>query len=417
MHRSVYHFLVTGLAALTLVSSATAEDAQFGMPGDWLAQYQGAESAAMGGAFVASATGPLGSIWNPAGLSQMFQNTVEFESGRLFEGTSINGFGIAVPGSRLPSFGFTMLALRSGEFERTSELNEPLGSFDAGNTAFLFTLSKALNPRLSVGSNIKLVSQNLEEFSATGVGADLGFQFRFNQYIGLGASVLNIGGPSLTMRDAEETYLTEIRGGASVYLLKGRARFHAEIDRRSGLDLTAHAGSEFWLVPNMALRAGYESSGATGGLGYRMPNGFGLDYGVSGHDLGVTHRFAISYRFGGYYASSSASPNVFSPTGQNAVTKFSMQSKMKDDTAEWRMDIRNDSAEIVRSFGGRGTPPQQVLWDGKDATGLPLPDGVYRYRLWVRDVKGREVHSREHSVEILTSGPRGSVPVSVDSMQ
>jgi flagellar hook assembly protein FlgD len=96
------------------------------------------------------------------------------------------------------------------------------------------------------------------------------------------------------------------------------------------------------------------------------------------------------------------------------VTKFQIQSRMKAETAEWRMDIENDSDEIVRSFGGKGVPPQHVLWDGKDATGLPLPDGVYRYTIFVRDIDGREVTSRELTVEILTSGPSGSVPISVD---
>ena len=145
------------------------------------------------------------------------------------------------------------------------------------------------------------------------------------------------------------------------------------------------------------------------------PNGFALDYGAADHELGLTHRFALKYNFGGYFASSSASPEVFSPTGQNSVTKFQIQSRMKSETAEWRMDIVNDSHEIVRTFGGKGVPPQQVLWDGKDATGLPLPDGIYRYKIWVRDLDGREVVGRELSVEILTSGPRGSVPISVDS--
>jgi hypothetical protein len=54
------------------------------------------------------------------------------------------------------------------------------------------------------------------------------------------------------------------------------------------------------------------------------------------------------------------------------------------------------------------------MWDGKDETGLPLPDGVYRYRLVVTDAEGREIVGHEHTVEIATSGPRGSVPVLVN---
>jgi len=409
--------LATALAILFTTSTALAEDPIFGMPGDWLSDYQGAKAVGFGGAYVASADGPLGSVFNPAGLSQMYQNEVHFETTRLFENTSINSFGFGVPGSRFPSIGFTMIALRSGEFEQTSELNEPLGNFESGDTAFLFTLSKSITPKLSLGTSIKLVNQSVEEFSATGVGADLGVQFRFNKYLALGASYLNLGGPNMKLRDAEESYLSEMRGGLSLHLLDGKARLNMELDKRSGLDPSMHAGTEFWLVRSLALRAGYESAGATGGMTYQMANGFGLDYGVSGHDLGVTHRIGLSYRFGGFFASSSASPEVFSPTGQNAVTKFSISSKTKDDTAEWKMEILNSSDEVVRTFGGKGVPPQHVLWDGKDATGLPLPDGVYRYAIWVRDIEGREILSKTQSVEILTSGPRGSVPVTVETQQ
>ena len=54
------------------------------------------------------------------------------------------------------------------------------------------------------------------------------------------------------------------------------------------------------------------------------------------------------------------------------------------------------------------------MWDGKDETGFPLADGVYRYRLVVSDAAGRELVGHERSVEIATSGPRGSVPVLVN---
>jgi hypothetical protein len=417
MHRGTrFSILALGLA-LVMAPFAQAEvtETTAGLPGDWLADYQGARAVGLGGAYVAAADGPLGSTWNPAGLSNMFQNQVMFETTRLFEDTSINAIGFGFPGNRFPSFGFTALSLSSGAFERTSVLNEPLGEFESSDTAFLFSMAKSFGPQLSLGTNLKVVNQNVEEFSATGVGADLGMQYRVNKHIALGASLLNVGGPTMQLREADESYLTEIRGGFSLFLMDGKARLNGELDRRAGLKPTFHAGTEFWLVRSFALRVGFESTGAAGGFSYRMPNGFALDYGTADHELGLTHRVALSYNFGGFFASSNATPEVFSPTGQNAITKFQIQSRMKAETAEWRMDIMNDSDEIVRSFGGKGVPPQHVLWDGKDASGLPLPDGIYRYQIYVQDIEGREVNSRESTVEILTSGPSGSVPISVDS--
>jgi flagellar hook assembly protein FlgD len=52
-----------------------------------------------------------------------------------------------------------------------------------------------------------------------------------------------------------------------------------------------------------------------------------------------------------------------------------------------------------------------VLWDGKDETGLPVADGVYTYRLTVKDEAGRVIQAGTRKVEISTGGPSVTVPV------
>jgi hypothetical protein len=69
---------------------------------------------------------------------------------------------------------------------------------------------------------------------------------------------------------------------------------------------------------------------------------------------------------------------------------------------------------VVRRFGGKGATPAHVMWDGKDESGMPLADGVYRYHITVIDAAGREIVSRVRRVEISTGGPQGSVPVFVE---
>jgi flagellar hook assembly protein FlgD len=65
----------------------------------------------------------------------------------------------------------------------------------------------------------------------------------------------------------------------------------------------------------------------------------------------------------------------------------------------------------VRRFGGAGQPPSHLEWDGKDENGLPLPDGVYRYSLVVKDAVGRAVTGPVRTVAISTGGPQGNVPL------
>ena len=68
----------------------------------------------------------------------------------------------------------------------------------------------------------------------------------------------------------------------------------------------------------------------------------------------------------------------------------------------------------MRRFGGKGNPPAHVLWDGTDESGMPLPDGGYRYRLLVRDDDGIEIDAKEREVVISTTGPQGTIPVEVN---
>jgi hypothetical protein len=411
MNRRLRILVAAMLAACILPAVVFAQSESGGTPGSWLSGYAGARTIGLGGAFVATADDALGVLWNPAGLQWMDQNQAMFESVRLFEDTSINSLSFAIPGSRLPSLGISMISLRSGEFQRTNELNNPLGTFSEGETAYLFSLAKAFSSRISIGTNFKLVHQSIEDFSGGGFGVDVGGIFQLTPTLRVGASVLNLGGPSITLRDAPETYPTEMRGGASLDILNGRARIQAEVDHADGPGTRLHGGAEYWVQPGIALRFGYSEDHATGGFSYRFRPQYQFDYGVADHALGLTHRVGFSYRFGGFFASNRAEPEVFSPTGEKAVTKISLNAKTKAQAESWSLEIVSKSGQVVRRFGGPGLPPAHVLWDGKDETGLPVADGVYTYRLAVKDTEGRMLNASTRKVEISTGGPQVTIPV------
>jgi hypothetical protein len=225
--------------------------------------------------------------------------------------------------------------------------------------------------------------------------------------------VLNLGGPNLKLRETSEHFPTELRLGAMVRLFREKGLVSAEIDYNDFRGAMLHVGTEYWLYKSVALRVGYGDQAPGAGFSYQLPSGLRFDYGLADEDLGMTHRFGISYRFGGFHADSEAHPDIFSPLGQQSVTKIGLKAKTKAETETWSLEIRDKSNQVVRRFGGKGDPPAHVMWDGKDETGLPLPDGSYRYVLLVQDIEGRELTSRERAVEITTGGPQGSVPVSV----
>jgi hypothetical protein len=262
-----------------------------------------------------------------------------------------------------------------------------------------------------VGANLKLVQQSVEDFSAGGFGMDVGGLFQVTPGFRVGASVLNLGGPSITLRSEAETYPMEYRGGVTLDVMSGRGHISAEVDHADGPGSSLHGGAEYWIQPGIGLRVGYSDERATGGFTYRFAPQYQIDYGVADHALGVTHRVGLSDRFGGYYASNRAEPEVFSPTGEKAVTKISLNARTKAEAENWSLEIENKSAQVVRRFGGQGPPPAHVLWDGKDETGLPVADGVYTYRLTVKDKDARVLNATTRKVEISTGGPQVTVPI------
>ncbi len=407
--------IAAGAAALLLLALPVVGGAQTpatgGAPGEWLRSYVGARTIGLGGAYVGEAGDVSSVLWNPAGLSTLVPDEVHFETARLFEDTAVHCIGFAVPGNRLPSFALTVVALRSGDFQRTNELNDPLGSFSEGETAYLFSMSRSLSPRLALGLNAKLVQQTVESFSANGFGFDVGGLYDVSPTLRVGASVMNLGGPHLTLRDAEEQYPIQLKGGFALHLLNGRGLLSAEVDGSSGDGARFHGGSEYWVQPMLALRVGMDDRQPGGGFSYRFASNYQLDYGISNVALGLVHRIGLTYRFGGFFASAKADPEVFSPTGETAVTKIDLNARTKAETQDWSLSLLNKSNTVVRRFGGKGAPPTHILWDGKDETGLPVADGVYRYQLLVHDLEGRTMESPEGRVLISTAGPQGTVPV------
>jgi hypothetical protein len=402
--------LVLG-AALLLTTSGTALAQNAGQPGEWLTRYSSARSLGLGGAYVATADDPLGVLWNPAGLSFMDRNEVRFENSHLFEQTSINALGFAVPGSRWPSLGVSVVSLGSGDFQRTNDVNDPLGTFNEGETAYLITASKAVSPRFSLGANFKLVQQTLESYNGGGFGMDAGALLHLTPHLGFGLSMQNLGGPSIKLRDVTETYPTGVRGGASYAVLDGRGMVALELDQVKGLGAKVHGGVEYWIQSGLGLRMGYDDNGGSAGISLRIRPQYQIDYAAADHPLGLEQRVGMSVRFGGFFASSAADPEVFSPTGEHAVTRITLAARTKADPANWSLEVVDKSDAVVRRFGGDGQPPSHLQWDGKDETGLPLPDGNYRYSLVVKDVAGRVVHGPVRAVEISTTGPQGNVPL------
>ncbi len=398
-------------AMLAVANLAVAGNGSEGLPGDWLNRFDSARGVAIGGARVALADEPLSALVNPAAAAWLERGAVQVNTTRLFADASVSSFGIALPATGRPSLAFNALSLSSGGFDRTgAESDLSLGTFDEGNMALGLAVAQPLGDRLAAGAQVKLVRQSLDEFNASGLGFDLGVIARAPGGLQVGVSAVNLGGPTLAMRMRDETYLRELRGGAALPVNGGNGLLAVDIVQRDGADTQFHVGGRFRLQA-LELGVGYDIDNFAAGFSYHLPNGLQLDYAMSDHELGLVHRIGLTWRFGGFSAEAKASPAVFSPTGGEPLTRFSLKAHTRADALAWHLDITNNSGVVVRTFAGQGQPPADIVWDGKDSVGRPLPDGDYTYRLRVDERGGTTLQARQGTVEIASGGLLGTIGV------
>jgi flagellar hook assembly protein FlgD len=83
-----------------------------------------------------------------------------------------------------------------------------------------------------------------------------------------------------------------------------------------------------------------------------------------------------------------ATASAISPNGDGVqdtvTTSFSLAASVP-----LRLEVQKDGVPVVTLFNGqRGPGPQVVDWNGKDANGVPLPDGSYQLVATVTDALG-----------------------------
>lgn len=72
----------------------------------------------------------------------------------------------------------------------------------------------------------------------------------------------------------------------------------------------------------------------------------------------------------------------------DAVAKFQPALEGVD---KWQLIVANSRGESVATFGGKGKPPEEIAWDGRDAKGVPVPPGLtYSYVLEAYDRAGNK---------------------------
>jgi opacity protein-like surface antigen len=282
----------------------------------------GARGIATAGAFLANVTGLESLFYNPAGLDIYPQTEAMFSYVSYLADINISYFAIGTSLGDFGSVAFDLKTLDFGDIPITT-VAFPDGTGDTYSPAFVtygLTYSKVLTDRIGIGANFKLVTENIQNASATGFSVDAGVQYRFSSELMIGAAVKNIGtnmqysGDDLATRTTIPGTVPGASSGSYQVLTESflipssfqlSLTYAFNFDERNNLLIAgaytannayedaANLGLEYGFMKNFFLRGGYT---------YLVENQdqsiYGLTFGAGIHyEIGAGVGFAFDYAY------------------------------------------------------------------------------------------------------------------------
>ena len=275
-------------------------------------------AAALAGSFVANGDDPNVMFYNPAGINLLSGTPVSFSY--LKHLMDINSASVAVSKNYegIGRFSAGVQYINYGTFTRATADGSNIGTFGAGETAFVVGYGNQLDQNFYYGANVKFIYSSIADQSSTALALDLGLHYAIpDQRWNFGFSVLNFGAQLSSYFSTKETLPLDVRLGFSKELEKLPFRFFWSFNRLNESKSNFFSrfgqitvGGEFRLGKSLRLRFGYDNEkrkdlkiGSIAGLaGFSLGLGFivkdyNVDYSFSSlGSIGALHRFGISTR-------------------------------------------------------------------------------------------------------------------------
>ena len=297
----------------------------------------GARGNAMGGAVNGVVAGPTAWFWNPAGgaLSESFSAAAGRQElyGDLGIGQTYAAFSLPALGGVV---GLSYNGLNSGDLFRTSEI-DPLGNdaqagrtFQWNSTAVSLGYARRLTERLSVGGQVKYITEGITDATSNWTAFDIGTQFNTGIYgLVVSGAIMNVGnqgraqGPAIN-RVVNTDFFSQAQTRVDLFTRKvdlptflrtsvgmdvigsansafgqagGTHKLYAEANVTDGVDIATQLGigAEYGFRNTLFLRAGKrfynDDREVDEGFGYGTSVGAGLRFGIAGRDVRFDYSF------------------------------------------------------------------------------------------------------------------------------
>jgi len=272
------------LMVLSCGSFAADEDTINGAP--YLRQGAGARALAMGGASAAVAGDATAIVWNVAGLSRVKSTSFASMYGARDDLDRKHNFlALAHTVPNVGTFGLAWINAGVSGIDRYSDTNQPEGTFDSSENAFLLSYGAIFQP-VRLGGGIKVLSQKIDpQLGDTDMGfggLDIGILADPIDVMTIGLTIQNIFG-----KIADASIPIELRMGTALRLLPEDNLLIAVDLTKAFVNLEGgtavlHMGAEYWAADLVGFR-----------LGVTSEKEFSAGLGISISDVSLNYAYSI----------------------------------------------------------------------------------------------------------------------------
>ncbi len=320
------------LLALTAFAESFAQGSGNKYAGEFLSIGVGGRPKGMGGAYVALVNDVTSGYWNPGALSKINYPQFSLMHDAQF-GSLINyDYGsVGIPFGSTASLGLSVIRMGIDDISDTRnaliDLNgngvldpgerldpDKITKFSSSDYAFYLTYSKKANEKFSYGANLKVISRNLGDEGAWGLGFDLGATYNpFGRFF-LGANLMDITTTYLSWSTGKNevisptakigtAYQVDWIGGTFTPAVDFDVRFEGRESSANAnlgpVSFDMHAGLEYSFRDLVSIRTGYNDLGnLTLGAGVKLPK-VNIDYSYNQFDgleeLGDSHIISLTF--------------------------------------------------------------------------------------------------------------------------
>jgi hypothetical protein len=314
------------LALLVVVYAAGVARAADKYAGEFLTHGVGARALGMGSAFVAVADDVTSGYWNPAGVvdvgargiqlmhSETFGDVVNYDTGAyvhpLDDRSALAVTFVRLAVDDIPFTDFGIDPVTGHILYDESDISWESDS----ETAALVTYARRSSERLRLGGNLKLIRKVIGNYSAYGIGFDVGAKYDVTDGTTVGVNIQDVTTTYLAWDTKErEQIMPTVKLGMAysrpVKTMDGVITAAADADVRfenramadeyhmGSVSADTHLGLEFVYRDLVGVRAGLAMGQLTAGAGLSL-GGFTVDYAFGKHEyLDSSHRVSASYGF------------------------------------------------------------------------------------------------------------------------